>query len=55
MQLCKGSLRDQIMGTKKFTPAKLMNLIVQVTNAMLALNKKKIMHLDLKPENILFE
>lgn len=49
MQFCKGSLRDQIMSTKKFTPEKLLCLIVQVTNAMIALNNKKIMHLDLKP------
>ena len=54
MQLCKGSLRDQIEGKRYFSPGRIFDLITQVTNAMLHLNDKFIMHLDLKPENILF-
>lgn len=55
MQLCKGSLRDQIKAKKRFTPDLIINLTTQVTNAMLVLNSQWMMHLDLKPENILFE
>lgn len=55
MQLCKGSLRDQINKEKYFGPSHMLDLITQVTNAMLHLNDKFIMHLDLKPENILYE
>lgn len=54
MQLCKGSLRDQLNKNKHFGPEQVFDLIVQVTQAMLHLNDKFIMHLDLKPENILF-
>ena len=54
MQLCKGSLRDQLNKNKHFGPEQVFDLIVQVTQAMLHLYDKFIMHLDLKPENILF-
>lgn len=40
---------------KYFGPTQILDLIVQVTQAMVHLTDKFIMHLDLKPENILFE
>jgi|JI91814CRNA_FD_contig_21_4345433_length_347_multi_3_in_0_out_0_1 hypothetical protein len=49
MHLCKGSLRDQLKRDKIFTPEHVINLMTQITSAMLVLCDKYIMHLDLKP------
>lgn len=55
MHLCQGSLRDLLNSKVQFDESRILNLIVQVTSAMIALNEKYVMHLDLKPENILYE
>ena len=34
---------------KHFSPEDLLQLIIQITSAMLHLNINKVMHLDLKP------
>lgn len=58
MQYCTGNLRDQMKKYSlrhiSFTPTQVINIITQITSAMLTLTENKILHLDLKPENILF-
>jgi serine/threonine protein kinase len=53
LELCSGSLRNQLNKNHTYSEAELISFMTQIISAFLELENKKIMHLDLKPENIL--
>ena len=53
LELCSGSLRDQLKNKHVYSEAELTSFMIQIVSAFLELEKNKIMHLDFKPENVL--
>ena len=53
LELCNGSLRDQLKNQHIYSEAELTSFLIQIVSAFLELEKNKIMHLDFKPENVL--
>lgn len=54
MELCKGSLDDQLRANGPFPPEQVIDIALRVCRALTAAHTRGILHRDLKPSNLLW-